>query len=48
MPVLINPSSLEHHLFARGEQQIAKAAAGAGSDRDCVNIGLINNMPIRL
>ena len=45
MPVLINPSSLEHHLFARGEQQIAKAAAGAGSDRDCVNIGLINNMP---
>jgi homoserine O-succinyltransferase/O-acetyltransferase len=45
MPVLINPSCLEHHLFARGEQEIAKAAVGGGSNRDCVNIGLINNMP---
>src|SRR5271156_1264224 len=45
MPVLINPSCPEHHLFARGEQEIAKAAVGGGSNLDFVNIGLINNMP---
>jgi len=45
MPVLIYPSSPEHHLFARGRDVNAKAATGRDADRDCVNIGLINNMP---
>jgi homoserine O-succinyltransferase len=44
MPVLINPSCAEHHLFARGMNKVAKVAGG-DTNRDCINIGLINNMP---
>jgi homoserine O-succinyltransferase len=43
MPVLIYPSSPEHHLFARGGNESARA--GRETHLDCVNIGLINNMP---
>jgi homoserine O-succinyltransferase len=42
MPVLIYPDSPEHHLFAKGGNE---AATGKGALLDCVNIGLINNMP---
>jgi len=42
MPVLIYPSSPDHHLFARGGNESARAAI---ANLDCVNIGLINNMP---
>lgn len=45
MPVLIYPSSPEHHLFARGGKESVKAAAESDANRGCVNIGLINNMP---
>jgi homoserine O-succinyltransferase/O-acetyltransferase len=46
MPVLINPSSPEHHLFTRGTSGVAKATLDKNSGLiDCVNIGLINNMP---
>ena len=44
MPILIDPSSPDHHLFARE----GSAAAGPAKDTsftDCINIGLINNMP---
>ncbi|MGA2058666.1 MAG: homoserine O-succinyltransferase [Bradyrhizobium sp.] len=43
MPVLIYPKSPEHHLFARGG--IESTRAGRDTHLDCVNIGLINNMP---
>jgi homoserine O-succinyltransferase len=43
MPVLIHPSSPDHHLFARGGSGGAEVA---GKDLiGCVDIGLINNMP---
>jgi homoserine O-succinyltransferase len=44
MPVLINPSSPDHHLFARGGNEGARATL-RDANLDCVNIGLINNMP---
>ena len=46
MPVLIHPSSPDHHLFARGRSGGAEATLR--NDRElisCVDIGLINNMP---
>jgi homoserine O-succinyltransferase/O-acetyltransferase len=45
MPVLIYPSSPDHHLFARGGSESARAEIGRDANLDCVNIGLINNMP---
>ena len=45
MPVLIYPTSPEHHLLARGERRAAKAMAEKDIDPDCISIGLINNMP---
>lgn len=45
MPVLIYPSFPEHHLFARGENKAAKERTGKSANLDCINIGLINNMP---
>src|SRR5579863_4484616 len=44
MPILIDPSSPDHHLFAR-EGSAAAAAAKDTNFADCINIGLINNMP---
>ena len=45
MPVLIYPSSPDHHLFARGWNGGAKAGRGGDANLDCLNIGLVNNMP---
>ena len=45
MPVLIYPSSPDHHLFARGWNGGAKAGRGGDVNLDCLNIGLVNNMP---
>jgi homoserine O-succinyltransferase/O-acetyltransferase len=45
MPVLINPSSPDHHLFAREWNGGATAGRGADVNPDCVDIGLVNNMP---
>src|SRR5579864_7359382 len=44
MPILIDPSSPDHHLFAR-EGSAAAVSAKDTSFTDCINIGLINNMP---
>ena len=45
MPVLISPSSPDHHLFTReGEASVVPALA-KNENLDCVDIGLINNMP---
>jgi homoserine O-succinyltransferase len=44
MSILIDPSSPNHHLFAR-EGSAAASAAKDTSFTDCINIGLINNMP---
>lgn len=44
MPVLIHPSSPDHHLFARaGSAEVALASHPDFAE--CVDIGLINNMP---
>lgn len=45
MPVLINPNSPDHHLFAREGSKGAKVATRNDGSFDCVDIGLINNMP---
>jgi homoserine O-succinyltransferase len=46
MPVLIRPSSPDHHLFARAGSESTEADAGNDTGLvDCVDIGLINNMP---
>jgi homoserine O-succinyltransferase/O-acetyltransferase len=45
MPVLVSPSSPDHHLFAReGDASVAPSLA-TDENLDCVDIGLINNMP---
>ena len=45
MPVLISPRSPDHHLFAReGDAGVVQAMPG-DENLDCVDIGLINNMP---
>src|SRR6202042_1930247 len=45
MPVLIDIDQHDHHLFARapGESTTAKTSPGGGIE--CLDIGLINNMP---
>lgn len=46
MPVLIHPSSPDHHLFARAASAEPEGAPASHSDfAECVDIGLINNMP---
>jgi homoserine O-succinyltransferase len=45
MPVLIDIDQHDHHLFARAPGESAGAKASPGSRIDCLNIGLINNMP---
>jgi homoserine O-succinyltransferase/O-acetyltransferase len=45
MPVLINPSSSDHHLFAREYSRGIRELLGKEAGVDCVDIGLINNMP---
>jgi homoserine O-succinyltransferase/O-acetyltransferase len=46
MPVLIHPSSPDHHLFSRGGSGDSEVAFRDDAERfDCVDIGLINNMP---
>jgi homoserine O-succinyltransferase/O-acetyltransferase len=42
MPVLIDVDSHEHHLFSRAPNGDAHASAARG---ECLDIGLINNMP---
>ncbi len=46
MPVLINPGSPDYHLFSRAESGGRETARSDDADfLDCVDIGLINNMP---
>ncbi len=46
MPVLIDISAKDHHLHAKAKCDAEKALGGRlGKSVDCVNIGLINNMP---
>jgi homoserine O-succinyltransferase len=46
MPVLINLRSPEHHLFTREGSRGVESAFGEDTQRrDCLNVGLINNMP---
>jgi homoserine O-succinyltransferase/O-acetyltransferase len=46
MPVLIHPSTPDHQLFARAVSEGAEWAPRNQTDLvDCVDIGLINNMP---
>ena len=46
MPVLIHPCSPDHHLFARAGSADAELVPRSHTDLiDCVDIGLINNMP---
>jgi homoserine O-succinyltransferase len=45
MPVLVYSNSPDHHLIARECNEGAKAHLGKQAGLDCVNIGLINNMP---
>src|ERR1700722_2653522 len=46
MPVLIDISAKDHHLYAKAKCDAEKALGGRlGESVDCVNIGLINNMP---
>jgi homoserine O-succinyltransferase len=46
MPVLINLDSHDHHLFRRAGNDAAKTLSGNhAAFVNCVNIGLVNNMP---
>jgi homoserine O-succinyltransferase len=45
MPVLIDIDQHDHHLFARTPGGNAAAKAPAGGRIECLDIGLINNMP---
>ncbi|WP_082650177.1 homoserine O-succinyltransferase MetA [Bradyrhizobium lablabi] len=45
MPVLIDIDSHEHHLFSRAPNGGTAAMASPGSRVECLDIGLINNMP---
>ena len=45
MPVLIDIDSHEHHLFSRAPSGGAAATASPGNRVECLDIGLINNMP---
>src|ERR1700761_6196250 len=46
MPVLIDIGSHDHHLFAKARRDADKVSEGRPIESiDCINIGLINNMP---
>ena len=45
MPVLVNIDSYDHHLFSRAPGGSAAAKALVGKRAECLDIGLINNMP---
>jgi homoserine O-succinyltransferase/O-acetyltransferase len=45
MPVLIDIEQHDHHLFARAPGGSAAAKAPPGDPIECLDIGLINNMP---
>jgi homoserine O-succinyltransferase len=45
MPVLIDVDQPDHHLFARARGGNAAVKAPRGSRVECLDIGLINNMP---
>ena len=45
MPVLIDVGSHDHHLFSRAPYGGAAAKLSHGNPAECLDIGLINNMP---
>ena len=45
MPVLIDIDSRDHHLFSRAPYGGAAAKLSHGNPAECLDIGLINNMP---
>lgn len=45
MPVLVDIDAYDHHLFSRAPYEVAAAKAAPGSRVECLDIGLINNMP---
>ncbi|MBR0938562.1 homoserine O-succinyltransferase [Bradyrhizobium jicamae] len=45
MPVLIDVDTDDHHLLSRAPNGGAAAVASPGNRMDCLEIGLINNMP---
>jgi homoserine O-succinyltransferase/O-acetyltransferase len=45
MPVLIEIDQHDHHIFARVRDGSAAVKAPQGSRVECLNIGVINNMP---
>jgi homoserine O-succinyltransferase len=45
MPILIDIDSQDHHLFSRAPCGSAAARVSRGSRAECLDIGLINNMP---
>ena len=45
MPVLVDIDAYDHHLFSRAPSGSAAAKASPGNRVECLDIGLINNMP---
>ncbi|MGF6313240.1 homoserine O-succinyltransferase [Bradyrhizobium sp. i1.8.4] len=45
MPVLIDIDAYDHHLPSRAPGEVAGAKAAPGNRVECLDIGLINNMP---
>ncbi|WP_024516076.1 homoserine O-succinyltransferase [Bradyrhizobium sp. Tv2a-2] len=45
MPILIDIDSHEHHLFSRAPNGATNASVSLGAHAECLDIGLINNMP---
>ena len=45
MPVVIDIDANDHHLFSRAPSGGAAAKASSEGRADCLDIGLINNMP---
>ena len=45
MPVLVDIDAYDHHLLSRAPSGSAAAKASLGSRAECLDIGLINNMP---
>ncbi|MBR0953623.1 homoserine O-succinyltransferase MetA [Bradyrhizobium canariense] len=45
MPILVDIDAYEHHLFSRALGRGAAAKASMGTRIECLDIGLVNNMP---
>jgi homoserine O-succinyltransferase len=45
MPILIDIDSQDHHLFSRAPSRSAAAKASSANRVECLDIGLVNNMP---